>query len=181
MSELLPSLIFTKAELVHIVTNLLTQIDDNDNETRLEMVEMRHYCNEIKAEIAALAASRALSCKVDKDLPIKEEKPVETPSTPSPKPIPTLTELHKQFPTLSLAEIKDILAKAKEEQEHSKTDTKDKGQKAAPIKVPTFIAKSEEELYPDAKPIKASPLKVKTAKDLADEENTRKFVELLYP
>lgn len=181
MAELFPSLIFTKAELVHIVTNLLTQIDDNDNETRLEMVEMRHYCNEIKAEIAALAASRALSCKTDETLSIKEEKPVETPSGTTPKPVPTLAELHRQFPTLSLAEIKDILDKAKEEQERLKAETKDKGQKVSPIKMPNFIAKSEEELYPNAKPPKDAPPKVKTAKDLADEENTRKFVELLGP
>lgn len=163
----LPSLTFTKAELVYALSVLMADIPPTDNSTRLELVEIRHYLNQIKDRIAlaltdgtiarAMASSKG---KPDKDIPPKPQEPT----------MPSMSELKAQFPSLSEAEIKEVLAQARAD----RLKREEEERKKAPPPQPSFIAKhtTEEEMLAAQRP----PL---TAELLKDKENSQKFAQML--
>lgn len=112
------------------------------------MVELRHYCNLIKKEISKAVADGSL-CLIPSTKAEPKKKAVRK---------PTIEELQKQFPTLTAAEIQEIL-------ENSNTDKEI--QTEPPI--PQFVIKPTEQQKP----------KVKTQKQLADEANAKSFSDLL--
>ena len=123
--EVLPSLVFTKAELVYVLTRLTAEIDPNDNDTRLELVEMRHYCTLVKDRIAAAARNGELSFGAC-GMPKKEEaKSVAA----------RIVEFKKQFPTLTEAEIREIVENAKRESAETAPQP--------PPEPPAFVVKRE--------------------------------------
>ena len=56
----IPTLSFTKAELIYAVSVLLEEIPDTDNSTRIEMVEVRHYLNQIKDKVSMALTDGAI-------------------------------------------------------------------------------------------------------------------------
>lgn len=114
-TTVIPSLTFTKAELVYAVGILLADLPASDNSTKIEMVEVRHYLNLIKEKVTLAAYDgtlKGLLCP-------SEEKDVQSAPIPSKEPenpsLPPMDELRKQFPTLSEDEIREIVEKAREE------------------------------------------------------------------
>ena len=86
VDSVIPSLIFTKAELVYALTQLLDNIPNTDNSTRIEMVELRHYLNLIKDRVLLALADGTIRRgtmlsgeKQVEDTP-KVEKQLEGPS-----------------------------------------------------------------------------------------------------
>lgn len=156
--EVLPSLVFTKAELAYILTRLTGDIDANDNETGLEMVELRHYCNLIGEEIAAAAKKGELG--------IGGERPKQEAEKPKPAAV-DMGALRRKFPTLSDEEIAEIVTKARAEKE-----------KESPMplpKPPSFIAERKVDA---PRPLNGEEAPLRRM-SRADRENAQKFSQLL--
>lgn len=145
----IPTLKFTKAELVYIVQKLTADLSTRDNTTTLEMVELRHYCNLIKKDIDESAKKGELDII---------SKPKGSPFTkdPNSKPI-TFEQLQKEFPSLTAEEIRDILDTARQEQKKEKTSRKVQ-------EPPKFYTKQEQ---------------TQTKEEKEKAENARKFESLL--
>ena len=153
--EVLPSLVFTKAELAYILTRLTGDIDANDNETGLEMVELRHYCTLIGDEIAAAAKKGELG--------IGGARPEQEAEKPKPAAV-DMGALRRQFPTLSDEEIAEIVTKARTEKETPK-----------PLpEPPSFIAERTDDGR-GGSPAKGNAVPMSKK----DKENARKFSGLL--
>ena len=111
--SVIPSLLFTKAELVYAVSVVLADLKDTDDHTKIEMVEMRHFLNQIKDKVVMAAHNGELKApsfhcgQFGKDEPRQERKP------------PSISELKVQFPTLSEQEIKEIIDKSQSKEECS--------------------------------------------------------------
>ena len=142
----IPSLLFTKAELVYIVTQLTAELPANDNSTQLEMVELRHYCNLIKEQIDSLAKKGLLEAP--------QPEKTDSPAAPQSR-LPSMEELRSSFPSLTEAEIREIIERTKAEQKE-------------PPPPPQFIRKPPPEQNP--------PLTPKAQKD---KENSEQFASLL--
>lgn len=165
----IPSLTFTKAELVYAISVLMAEIAPTDNSTPIEMVEVRHYLSLIKDKVAtALADGTIGRAMASPDI----AKGTDAPDNPQEPRVPSMSELRRQFPNLSEEEIKDVLEKAKHEQEKHESKEKNKSQPPPP----SFIAKphivTEEEMLAATAP----PL---TDKQEHDRENSRKFASML--
>ena len=148
-AAVIPTLKFTKAELVYIVQKLTADLSTRDNATLLEMVELRHYCNLIKKEINDSAKKGELDI-------IQKPKEKCHAKDPNSRPI-TQEQLQKEFPSLTLEEIKDILETARHEEGHENTTQKVQ----AP---PKFYTKQEQ---------------IETKEEKEKAENARKFESLL--
>lgn len=113
IDSVIPSLLFTKAELVYAVSVVLADLKDTDDHTKIEMVEMRHFLNQIKDKVVMAAHNGELKAPsfpcghFGKDEPRPERR------------LPSISELKSQFPTLSEQEIEEILAKSKSNEECS--------------------------------------------------------------
>ena len=160
--EVLPTLTFTRAELVYALTHLLSNINDNDNSTRLEMVELRHYLNLVRNEVEAAARKRELSLGS-----IPCQRPDNGKDGMKGRQ-PDMAELKKKFPSLTEEEIRAVIAKARQEAEKEEADKR----KDAPPPPPSFIAKSEVMLD-------SRPKAILTPKEEKDRENSREFANLL--
>lgn len=148
----IPSLLFTKAELVYIVTQLTAELPANDNSTQLEMVELRHYCNLIKEQIGSLAKKGLLEAP--------QPEKTDSPAAPRSR-LPSMEELRSSFPSLTEAEIREII-------ERNKAEQKEQTKKNEPPPPPQFIRKPPPEQNP--------PLSPKAQKD---KENSEQFASLL--
>lgn len=163
----IPSLTFTKAELVYVLSTLLTEVADTDNSTRIELVEIRHYLNQIQDRVALALADGTIG----RAMVHCTEKPIEdTPKPEKPPRGPSLADLKRQFPTLSEDEIREVLDKVREEQKR-KTEEERKNAPPAP---PSFIAKpmKVEQKEPIMQPIL-------TPQEKKDRENSKKFAQML--
>lgn len=167
MPEVLPSLTFTKAELVYALTRLLKDVDNNDNSTKIELVELRHYLNLIKDDISSAAIRRELS--LGKQSPTPTAPPTVVKEEPK-KPIPSMAELKKQFPSLAEDEIKSIIANVRREAEKERRQQEEH---LPPPPPPNFIAASEDDLTP------LNDKAIATPHDDKDRENAQKFASLL--
>lgn len=108
---IIPSLTFTKAELVYALAVLTADIPPNDNETKLELVELRFYLNKIKDQIAQAVSDGTLEKFLAPPCGTKDVSQ----STKNDSPLPSLDELRHQFPNLSDEEIQEILEKVTKE------------------------------------------------------------------
>ena len=163
----IPSLVFTKAELVYALTQLLDNIPNTDNSTRIEMVELRHYLNLIKDNVLLALADGTIR----RGTTLSGEKHVEdTPKVEKRPEGPSIADLKRQFPNLSEEEIREVLDKAREEQRRKAEEER----KNAPAPPPSFIAKPEE--VEEGKPIDKPVLTPQAKKD---RENSKKFAQML--
>lgn len=164
--DIIPTLTFTKAELVYAVAILLADLSPTDNSTRVEMVEIRHYMNQIKDRVAQAIADGTIGAVLSRQ---NEKAVIDTPSKTQEATPPSMAELRQRFPSLSEEEIKEILSKAKAERQKEADEKK----KDAPPP-PSFIAKPDES--EKWKPSEGKPL---TPEDEKRRENSRKFAQML--
>ena len=163
----IPSLVFTKAELVYAITQLLNDIPNTDNSTRIEMVELRHYLNLIKDKVLFALADGTIK----RDTMLEEEKQEEdTPKVEKRLEGPSMADLKRQFPTLTEEEIREVLDRARAEQRKKAEEER----KNAPPPPPSFIANPEE--VEEGKPIDKPVLTPQAKKD---RENSKKFAQML--
>lgn len=163
----IPSLVFTKAELVYALMFLMNEIPDTDNSTRIEMVELRHYLTQIKDRVSQALTDgtirRGMTCSEGK--PVEDNRKAQKPPEG-----PSMADLRRQFPSLTEEEIAEVLDKARAEQRKRQEEDR----KNAPPPPPSFIAKPEEE-----KPKEPFVKPVLTPKEKRDRENSRKFMQML--
>ena len=163
----IPTLVFTKAELVYLLKVILKEIPDTDNYNKIEMVEVRHYMNQIKDRVSLALADGTIGShtthleKKMEECTTKAEKPPEGPS---------IAELKRQFPTLSEAEIEEVLQSAKEERRKEEEKTKKENPPPPP---PVFMQRPIE----DTEDGVMQP--VVSIKQRIDKEETKKFFQLL--
>lgn len=163
----IPSLVFTKAELVYALTKLLNDIPNTDNSTRIEMVELRHYLNLIKDRVLLALADGTIR----RGTTLSGEKQVEdAPKVEKRQEGPSMADLKRQFPTLTEEEIREVLDRARAEQKKKAEEER----KNAPPPPPSFIAKPEE--VEEGKPIEQPILTPQAKKDM---ENSKKFAQML--
>ena len=163
----IPSLTFTKAELVYVLSTLLTDVADTDNSTRIALVEVRHYLNQIQDRVS-LALSDGT---IGRAMVHFSEKPIGDTKKQEKQPeLPSMADLKRRFPTLSEDEIREVLDKAREEQKRKEEEER----KNAPPPPPSFIAKpiKEEQKEPIMQPIL-------TPQEKKNMENSKKFAQLL--
>lgn len=105
---------FTKAELIYIVTVVLADLKPTDDHTKIEMVELRHYINQIRDKVVMAAHSGELkNPSTDSPQKKKEDKPSK---------LPSVKELKEKFPNLTEVEIAEIIVNAKAEMEAKHSD-----------------------------------------------------------
>ena len=109
-----PTLMFTKAELVYIVTVVLADLKPTDDHTKIEMVELRHYINQIRDKVVMAAHSGELK-NPSTVAPQKKEED-------KPSKLPSVKELKEKFPNLTEVEIAEIIVNAKAEMEAKHSD-----------------------------------------------------------
>ena len=133
--DLIPSLHFTKAELAYVLAVLTPSVSPTDDFTKMDMLEIRHYINLIKDKVAMSISDgslkKALAALVP---PVKADLQIvataasgngkEAPSQEgvengdsTEERFPTMDELKKKFPSLTVAEIREIVGKVKAERE----------------------------------------------------------------
>lgn len=164
-STIIPSLVFTKAELVYAVSILLANIPPTDNETRIEMVELRHYLTLIKDRVAKAAQDGTLKRAMAAS---SQDIGNDTPQTTKAAQMPSIDELRLKFPTLSDEEILEVLGNERKEAIGEKREKPN-----SPPPPPSFIARP----IADERP--TTPQIPMTKKQIADKENSRKFSLLL--
>lgn len=164
----IPTLTFTKAELVYALSVLTAEIPPTDNSTLLEMVELRYYLTKIKDRVAQAVADGTIGRAMA--LPGGGGHD-DTPPTPKAAPMPSMDELRAKFPTLTDEEIAEVLNKAREEREKEEKERKTKEPPLPPV--PSFIAKPKEDDKPKPPP---KPL---TKQEEKNRENSKKFAKML--
>jgi len=163
----IPTLAFTKAELVYLLKVILKEIPDTDNYNKIEMVEVRHYMNQIKDRVSLALADGTIR----RGTMLSGEKQVEdTPKVEKRPEGPSMADLKRQFPTLTEEEIREVLDRARAEQRKKAEEER----KNAPPPPPSFIAKPEE--VEEGKPIEQPVLTPQAKKD---RENSKKFAQML--
>ena len=165
----IPSLTFTKAELVYAVAVLMADLSPLDNSTKIEMVEVRHYLNQIKGKVAQALSDGTIGRAMANPDALPDKDTVPKPQGPR---MPSMDELRRRFPNLSEEEIKEVLEKAKAEQEKKAMEE----QKTRPTSPPSFIAKPHVVTEAEMLAATAPPL---TEKQKQDRENSRKFASML--
>lgn len=166
----LPSLVFTKAELVYAMSILMADIPPNDNETRIEMVELRHYLTLIKDRVSLASSDGTLKRAMTAS---PQNIGDNTPPILKAAPMPSMDELRRQFPSLTDEEIEEAITKAAKERKEEEEKRRATETSNAIPPPPSFIAKPIAEVKPS---IPQPPL---TKKQIADKENSRKFATLL--
>ena len=165
----IPSLVFTKAELVYAISVLMAEMPPDDNTTGIEMVEIRHYLNLIKDRVALAASDgtlrRALAASAD-------ETGKDTQQGSKASPAPSMEDLRREFPNLMDFEIVEVIETAKKERREEDRKMRDEEAAKLPPK-PSFIAKPVE-----AKATVAPP-EQQPAKSSEDRENSEKFAKML--
>lgn len=164
---IIPTLTFTKAELVYALSVLMSDIPANDNQTRLELVEIRYYLNRIKDRVEQAIADGT----IERAMPsLSTDEYKATPIIPKAAPMPSMSELRAKFPTLTAEEIQETIEKAKE---HSRKEEELRENPSPLPPMPSFISKPkpEEKLKPPPRPL--------TKHEIKNRENSIKFSSLL--
>ena len=162
----IPSLTFTKAELVYVLSTLLTEVADTDNSTRIELVEVRHYLNQIQYRVAMALSDGTIG----RAMSHFSEKPGDTKKQEKQPEVPSMADLKRRFPTLSEDEIREVLDKAREEQNRKAEEER----RNNPPPPPSFIAKPIQR-----EPKENVPTHVLTPQEKKNMENSKKFAQLL--
>ena len=106
----IPTLKFTKAELVYALAVLLNDLPPTDNSTELELVELRFYLNRIRERVRAACVDGTL----ERAMPMQKElKPKQAAKKPTPS-IPKIEDLRRQFPNLTDEELNEAIGKMRE-------------------------------------------------------------------
>ena len=153
--EVIPSLMFSKAELSYLLFVMMRDISINNNTERVDLVEVRHYFNQIKDKVLLSTFNGELKEAVQKavggegihkenysngDHGTGEAKRQNNSATGT----GTIEELRKRFPTLSDTEINEILTTAKNEQMAKlKEEIRQKEEKERAEEVPSFLRKKK--------------------------------------
>ena len=174
---IIPSLTFTKAELAYTLFVLLKDIPFTNNSDKIELVEVRHFINQIKNKVLlsthdgslrnAIADSVGMEVSDVNEEPNKEKE--ETKAS-----LPSIKELKEKFPTLSEEEIRDILERERIEQKKKREAEKPK-QEPNPPKT-SFIVK-EEDMISSTESNEKSPTIARNSD--VDKETSFKFANLL--
>ena len=107
----------TKAELVYIVTVILANLKPTDDHTKIEMVELRHYMNQIRDKVVLAAHAGELKEPSSRTPANKEDNANER--------LPSMKELKEKFPNLTEVEIAEIIVNAKAEMDAKSQDDGD--------------------------------------------------------
>lgn len=169
----IPSLVFTKAELVYALSVLTADIPPTDNATKIEMVEVRHFLNQDRSLVARAVADGTIRRAMMIDAPPPVPNVAEQ---PAPR-LPSIEELREQFPTLADSEIREIIETAKRQKEKETAERMERKRRNAPPPVAAFLAKPEEPLEqpePDSAPAFRD-----SEKDRKNRENSIKFAKML--
>ena len=148
------SLTFTKAELTYLLFVLMKDVPITNTSTTIEMIELRHYLNQIKKEITHSTFNGGLYQAVAESINATSSKPLKNaPTSPLSRndtnththSLPSLEALKQQFPTLSEEEIKEVLENARIEQQKKAEEEQKKNPTIAPppIKFLTAIGETE--------------------------------------
>lgn len=132
-TSVIPSLSFSKAELLYATLFLLKDISNSDTSTQIEMVEMRHYLNQIKDKVLLAAYNGSLN-DIGIETPREPTKATEAKKTA----IPPMSELKARFPTLSEDEIREIFEKAQKDRDKEEAK-KMAEKKPEPHPPPSFV------------------------------------------
>jgi hypothetical protein len=153
-SNQLSSLTFTKAELTYLLFVLMKDVPITNTSTSIEMIELRHYLNQIHKEITHSTFNGELYKAVVESFNATSTKPIKNTATiPSSKTdtntrthsLPSLEALKQQFPTLSEQEIQEVLENARKEQQKKAEEEQKKNPTFSPppIKFLTAIGETE--------------------------------------
>lgn len=153
---IIPTLKFTKAELLYVATHMMQEVDIKDQESVIDMVEARYYLNRIRSEVSQAIYKGVLEGGVEVHKGNKK--------TPQKPHLPSVSELSKQFPYLTEKEILEIISAA---------ETQDTPQNGVEIETPLpQIVK--EDIYEEEPQTGAA-----YEKKQRDKENSTKFATLL--
>ena len=167
-TSVIPSLTFSKAELLYAALFLLKDISNSDTSTQIEMVEMRHYLNQIKDKVLLAAYNGSLN-----DIGIETPPEPKTPPEAKKTAIPPMSELKAKFPTLSEEEIREIFEKAQKEREKEEAK-KMAEKKPEPPPPQSFVITDSSRVGFSAN--NSQPTKPTNQKE---KENSQKFASLL--
>ena len=147
MDEIIPSLHFTKAELAYFISVLTPSVSVTDDFTLFDLVEVRHYLNLVKDKIAMSISDGTLKkamsgIETKKGGTDKQEQQDEEPQKK--EAFPSMAELRQKFPSLTEAEIMEVIGKVKADKEKKELETMlSKSTEPEPPK-PSFLAKNRE-------------------------------------
>ena len=172
-TSVIPSLSFSKAELAYALFVLMKDIPLSNTSTGIELVEVRHYLNQIGDKVLLSTHDGTLKQAVAESIGIGAGVKDEESDNKKSKPyVPTMEELKRQFPNLSESEISDILESAKQEQRKKDEEEREKN---TPPPVPSFRVKPK----PDGtgSPVPEATQKPSVSEDDIDE--SERFARLL--
>lgn len=169
-----PSLVFTKAELIYALLVLTPDISPEDNATKIEMVELRHYLNLIKDRIAKAISDGTLRQAMATSSPRAIDNDAVRPSDATPKP--TIDELRRRFPMLTQGEIEEIISNARGDRSGSEAEVHSGGDSQKEAVQSSFVVKSPSQKGSTSATLPSRPLSDKSRRDM---ENARKFASLL--
>ena len=112
----IPTLSFTKAELAYAIFVLMKDLSVTDTTTKIEMVEVRHYLNQIGDKVLMSTHDGSLKNSISESIGLETKKEDGNLKEEKNK-MPSIEELKKQFPTLSEEEIKEVLNTVRIEQQ----------------------------------------------------------------
>lgn len=171
----IPTLTFSKAELVYLLKFLINNIPNSNTSTQIEMVEVRHYLNQIKERVLKAAYDGELKDIVSAS-PQTQTQTLNNAQSPSPPQkreqvpsLPSLKELKEKFPTLTEDEIKGILKETQHEREMQKAKEEAEAKSQIP-KPPSFIAREDDS---------GSPSNPISDYNKEQRENSQKFASML--
>ena len=163
----IPSLSFTKAELVYLLFVLMRDVPFTNNSAQIELVEARHYLNQIKERVILATHNDELKSAIADAIGIKTDKDRGT--VKSSDKIPDVKDLKSRFQTLTEEEILEIITSSQEEA------------KDLPPKQPQLISR-----YTSSEPQEQSESSqndekrsVYTPSSGTDKETSKKFASLL--
>lgn len=165
----IPSLVFTKAELAYALSVLTAEIAPDDNSTGIEMVELRHYLNLIKDRVAIAASDGSLRSAVG---PLPKKEAAAGNDDGKPFPAPSMVDLRREFPHLSDREIMEVLEGVRKS--NGKEEERKEQREEAPTlpPMPSFVAK------PKGKAPMAA-VNPPTKEEESNAENSEKFARML--
>ena len=166
-NAVIPTLTFTKAELVYTLITLLKSIPPTDDTTPIEMVEVRHFLNQNRDLIAASIKNGSIAAAMPFEDNSKATTTPAAANASAPSKMPSMRELQKQFPSLSEEEIKSILADSEKE------SAKNNHTSISIPNVSTFIGEEK------PKPVTPFPKDNLSKEEQKNKDNSEKFASML--
>ena len=173
----IPSLSFTKAELAYLLFVLMKDIPFTNTSNKIELVEVRHYLNQIGEKVLLSTHDGSLKEAIREAIAEPKQEAEEKKMAVEQPPTPNIQDLKAQFPTLSEEEIKEILASAKEERKKKEAE---QAQKNALPPRPSFLVKQQDGNSTPSTPSQShETASLSPSKADRDKETSKKFATLL--